>query len=63
MIGDPNTCRRYARHCIELANGTMHDSLKRELMNLATTWLRLADELSRVRVSMDEVTKHEMAES
>jgi hypothetical protein len=63
MIGDPNTCRRHARRCIELANETTHDNLKRELMGLAATWVRLADELSRIRVIMDEVAKHEMAES
>ena len=63
MIGDPNTCRRHARRCIELANETTRDNLKRELMDLAATWVRLADELSRIRVIMDEVAKHEMAES
>jgi hypothetical protein len=63
MIGDPKTCRRNARCCLELANATMHENLKRELIELTATWTRLADELDRIQVMMDEVAKHEMAES
>ena len=40
----------------------MHENLKRELIELAATWARLADELSRIQVMIDEVAKHEMAE-
>ena len=63
MIGNRKTCRRNARCCIELASETVHENLKRELIDLAATWVRLADELNRIRVMMDEVAKHEMAES
>jgi hypothetical protein len=63
MIGDPKACRRNAKCCMEVANETMHENLKRKLIDLAGTWTRLADELDRIQVMMDEVAKHETAES
>jgi hypothetical protein len=61
-IGDPRECLRHAKHCIEMAEETTNDHLKHELMNLATTWMRLADEVSRVQIIVDEVAKHKMFE-
>ena len=62
-IGDPKECRSYAERCIELAGETTNEHLKHELMNLATTWMRLADEISRIQIIVDEVAKHKMLES
>ena len=62
-IGDPKECRRHAERCIQMADETTNEHLKHELMNLATTWMRLADEISRIQVIVDEVAKHQMLES
>ena len=62
-IGDPNECRLHAERCIELAAETTNEHLKHELMNLATAWMRLADEVSRIQIIVDEVAKHKMLES
>ena len=62
-IGDPKECLRHARRCIEIAEETTNEHLKRELMNLATTWMRLADEVNRIQIIVDEVAKHKSAEN
>ena len=62
-IGDPKECRRHAERCIKMAGEATNEHLKHELMNLATTWMRLADEISRIQVIVDEVAKHKMLES
>jgi hypothetical protein len=45
-----------------MAEESTNDHLKHGLMNLATTWMRLADEVSRVQIIVDEVAKHKMFE-
>ena len=45
MPGDPKECRQRAAHCIELANAAKSENDKRRMMELAATWVRLADEV------------------
>jgi len=54
MPGDPKECRQRAAHCIELANAAKSENDKRRMMELAATWVRLADELDRAQTIIAE---------
>ena len=51
MAGDPETCRKQAAKCAQLADDTRNEDLKRELTRMSEGWLTLAIELERARSS------------
>ena len=53
MPGDPKECRQHAEHCIQLANAMKNELDKGRMLNIASTWLKLADELERAKTLID----------
>ena len=47
MASDPIECRLFAARCMEVANSSTNEELKRSMSALATTWMKMADELER----------------
>ena len=45
MPGDPKECREHARECQRLANTATNERTREVFENIATTWLRLANDL------------------
>lgn len=53
MPGDPEECRRQARHCLELAKQTASPLANAQFESLAQTWIRLAGEIARTKVLLE----------
>jgi len=53
MPGDPKECREHAKHCLELASVAPSALGRARFEDLAQTWLRLANDLERVQVLLD----------
>ena len=51
---DPLDCRDHADRCITLAQSASRPELKASLMELATTWTKLAIELERTHALLDD---------
>ena len=54
MPGDPKECRRHAARCIEMADASENEVTKSTFVNLATMWVKLAEELERAKAMIDE---------
>jgi hypothetical protein len=54
MQGNSKDCREHAAHYVAHANSTRDLNLRRTLMDLASTWARLAEELERTETVTDE---------
>ena len=53
MPGDPKECREHARECQRIANTATNEQTREVFHNLATTWLRLANDLERSKALLD----------
>jgi hypothetical protein len=54
MAGDPKECRQRAVQCADLAHTARTPELKTLLINLSQNWLKLAIELERTQLLLDE---------
>ena len=54
MPGDPKQCRQHAEHCVQLANTMKNEIDRGRMLNIASTWLKLADELERAKTIINE---------
>jgi hypothetical protein len=54
MAGDPKECRTHALRCSELAKNAKTPEMKKLLLDLAKTWIKLAVELERAQSLLDE---------
>ena len=54
MPGDPKECRRHAARCAELARTARTQQLKATLLEMSANWIKIADDLERTKVLLDE---------
>jgi hypothetical protein len=53
MPSDPTECRERARECQRIADTATNERTREAFENLATTWLRLANDLERSKALLD----------
>ena len=58
MSGDLQKYRRNAARCVALANATRDELLKNKLIDIATTWEKLAEKLERTQTIGDGSIQH-----
>jgi hypothetical protein len=54
MLGDPKQCRLHAQHCTEMAATVKTQQLKATLLQLASTWVQLAESLEKTHALLYE---------
>jgi hypothetical protein len=54
MAGDPREYRQHAWRCAELAKSARPPELKQTLLNLSSTWLKMAIEFERTHALLHE---------
>jgi hypothetical protein len=54
MPGNSEDCRQHAAHYVAHANSTKDLNLRRALMDLASTWVKLAEELECIETATEE---------
>jgi hypothetical protein len=55
MPGDPKECRRHALTCARLAQTATSPQAREELAHLASTWIKLAEDLERTLALIEEI--------
>ena len=53
MPGDPKECRQHALTCVRLAQTSTSPQAREQFAHLASTWIRLADDLERTLAFID----------
>jgi hypothetical protein len=59
MPGDPKECRRHALTCARLAQTATSPQAREELARLASTWIKLAEDLERTLALIEEIDDEE----
>jgi hypothetical protein len=54
VLGDPKQCRLHALHCTEMAAIVKTQQLKAALLQLASTWVQLAESLEKTQALLYE---------
>jgi hypothetical protein len=62
QVDDPNSCRRAAAECLELARLTDSVETKRTLLTMAQEWIRLAyyRQIANFDRAVDEFNEHQL---
>ena len=54
MPGDPKECRQRALTCVRLAQTSASPQAREQFANLARTWIKLADDLERSLLILED---------
>jgi len=54
MQGDPKECRQHALSCVRLAQTSASPQAREQFANLARTWIKLADDLERSLLILED---------
>lgn len=54
MPRDPKECRLHAMRCAELAATARTKQLHANLLELSANWIKIADDLERIKALLDE---------